>query len=197
MTRQLRTTTMTTRRAIRLTALAALSIACAAAWLLNASSANAGSWVQVSCVNPNQTAAPSQGWSSFTSGSIGSGSNNDTACAPGDPMLAELSTNVAEPVNAGENLQYTPPAGSALAGGSISVGMYGDGYGADASGVAIAYTPNSSTAAQTSSCNAAPGNPLARRAAPPPTTTPARSLCPPTAANSTSAPDAADARPSL
>ncbi len=56
-------------------------------------------------------------------------------------MVAELSSAAAEPVGAGENLQWTPPTGSALAGGSVDVGMYGDGYGYDASATAVAYSP--------------------------------------------------------
>ncbi len=56
-------------------------------------------------------------------------------------MSAELSSDAAEPVGAGENLQYTPPPGSTLAGGSVYVGLYGNGYGYGASGTAIAYSP--------------------------------------------------------
>jgi hypothetical protein len=57
-------------------------------------------------------------------------------------MFAELSTAVAAPVGAGETLQYTPPAGSTLAGGNVDVSLYADGYGADASGTAVLYTPS-------------------------------------------------------
>ena len=41
-----------------------LTLVLAGGWLA-ASSAYAGSWMEVSCVNPSQSAAPSEGWSSF------------------------------------------------------------------------------------------------------------------------------------
>jgi len=120
----------------------ALSLALAAsAAALSASSAYAGDWMEVSCVNPNQSAAPSQGWTSFTTGSPGYGSNNSTGCGPGDPMLAILSSDAAAGVGSGENLQYSPPVGSTLAGGQVDVSMYADGRGYDASGTAVAYSP--------------------------------------------------------
>ena len=108
---------------------------------ISTSSAHADSWIEDSCQNPNGSAAPSQGWSTFASGSIGSGSNANTVCGPGDPMVAELSSNASDPVGAGENMQYTPPAGSTLAGGSADVYLNGQGYGTGASGVAIIYSP--------------------------------------------------------
>jgi hypothetical protein len=110
--------------------------------VLGASAAYAGQWIQVSCVNPDQSAAPSQGWAGSAGGGTGDGSNNSTNCAPGSPMFAELSTAVAAPVGAGETLQYTPPAGSMLAGGNVDVSLSADGYGADASGTAVLYTPS-------------------------------------------------------
>ena len=135
------------RSGLRLVTLAAtLTVLLAAGALpvgvLGASAAYAGQWIQVSCVNPDQSAAPSQGWTSSAGGGTGDGSNNSTNCAPGSPMFAELSTAVAAPVGAGETLQYTPPAGSTLAGGNVDVSLYADGYGADASGTAVLYTPS-------------------------------------------------------
>ena len=105
---------------------------------LNVDPAYAGSWIEVSCQTPSGAAAPSQGWTSFTTGSIGSGSNNDTNCGP---MSAELSSAASDPVGASENLQYTPPAGSTLAGGTLDVYLNGTGYGTGASGTAIVYSP--------------------------------------------------------
>jgi hypothetical protein len=110
--------------------------------ILAARAAYAGQWIQVSCVNPDQSAAPSQGWTGSAGRGTGDGSNNSTNCAPGSPMFAELSTAVAAPVGAGETLAYTPPAGSTLAGGNVDVSLYADGYGADASGTAVLYTPS-------------------------------------------------------
>jgi hypothetical protein len=121
------------------TALAFLTAA--GALTLGAAAAYAGQWIQVSCVNPDQSAAPSEGWSSFTTGAPGYASNNSTQCAPNSPMYALLSTAAAAEVGTGENLQYTPPAGSTLAGGNVDVSLYADGYGQDASGTAVLYTP--------------------------------------------------------
>ncbi len=125
----------------------AITLACAvlsaatSTMLLGGTPAYAGDWFDDSCENPNLSVASSENWTSFTTGSVGFGSNNDTVCGPGDPMSAELSSDAAEPVGAGENLQYTPPPGSTLAGGSVYVGLYGNGYGYGASGTAIAYSP--------------------------------------------------------
>ncbi len=108
--------------------------------LLAAAGANAGEWVQVSCINPDQTVAGSAGWSSFASG--GSyGSDNGTTCGPGGPAFAILSTDAAVPVGAQETLHYTPPAGSTLNGGLLDIGMWADGRGLEASGTAVAYSP--------------------------------------------------------
>ncbi len=116
-----------------------LALAVAGGWMA-ASSAYAGSWMEVSCVNPSQSAAPSQGWTSFAGGG-GYGSNNSTSCGPGSPMFAILSTDAAVGVGANETLQYAPPAGSTLIGGSVDVSFFADGYGYGASGTAVAYSP--------------------------------------------------------
>ena len=117
-----------------------LTITVAGGWLA-ASCAYAGSWMEVSCVNPSQSAAPSEGWSSFAAGG-GYGSNVGTGCGPGSPMYAILSTDAAVGVGANETLQYTPPGGSTLIGGSLDVSFFADGRGYGASGTAVAYTPD-------------------------------------------------------
>jgi hypothetical protein len=124
-------------RRLLLTLTLALSVA--GGWMA-ASSAYAGSWMEVSCVNPSQSAAPSQGWTSFAGGG-GYGSNNSTSCGPGSPMFAILSTDAAVGVGANETLQYTPPGGSTLIGGSVDVSFAADGRGYGASGTAVAYSP--------------------------------------------------------
>jgi hypothetical protein len=126
-----------TSRALLLTLTLALAVT--GGWMA-ASSAFAGSWMEVSCVNPSQSAAPSQGWTSFAGGG-GYGSNNSTSCGPGSPMFAILSTDAAVGVGANETLQYTPPGGSTLIGGSVDVSFFADGYGYGASGTAVAYSP--------------------------------------------------------
>jgi hypothetical protein len=134
-------TTMTERRP-RTALIAALALAVSILLaLLGASSASAGEWIEVSCVNPDQSTAPSEGWTSFAGGA-GFGSNNGTGCAPGSPMYAILSTGAAAGVGSNETLQYSPPSGSTLVGGSVDVSFYADGSGYNASGTAVAYSPN-------------------------------------------------------
>lgn len=106
-----------------------------------ASVASAGEWMEVSCVNPDQSRAPSEGWTSFSAG-VGFGSTNGVGCAPGSPMFGKLSTQAAVGVGANETLQYSPPSGSTLVGGSADVSLFADGGGTNASGTAIVYTPS-------------------------------------------------------
>jgi hypothetical protein len=126
----------------RLAWLALLLLGVGGAAGLIPSPAYAGDWMQISCVNPSGSSAPSEGWTSVVSGDPGYGSDNSTSCASGSPMYGILSTDAAAPVDAGENLQYTPPGGSMLVGGSVDVNLFADGYGYNASGTAVLYTPS-------------------------------------------------------
>ena len=93
-------------------------------------------------MNPNGTAAPFQGWTGSSSGSPEFGSNDEAACAPGSPMVANLSAEAqAAPGDADEFLTYTPPAGSTLVGGTMNVSLYGGGSGTNATAVAGLYEP--------------------------------------------------------
>jgi hypothetical protein len=56
-------------------------------------------------------------------------------------MYAILSSVDGASVGSGENLQYSPPAGSTLAGGSVDVSLSADGSGYNASGTAVLYSP--------------------------------------------------------
>ncbi len=104
--------------------------------------ARAGQWMQVSCVNPGGTAAPFQGWTGSSTGSPEFGSNDDAACAPGSPMVADLSGEAQPaPGDANELLTYTPPAGSTLVGGTMDVTLYGGGSGSSATAVAGLHEP--------------------------------------------------------
>lgn len=87
--------------------------------LVGVSVAHAGTWMLVSCVNPDGSAAPSDGWSAFTQGGVNVGDGNNTHCAPGVPMSAFLGTATAAANGHSETLQFTPPAGSTLSGGSL------------------------------------------------------------------------------
>lgn len=96
--------------------------------------------MQVSCENPNGSAASSQGWAGFGTGA-GYGSTANAACQPGAPMIASLSDDVPEAVFSSVALVYTPPPGSTLVGGRLGVVLSGDGSGTDADGDAVIYEP--------------------------------------------------------
>ena len=98
------------------------------------SSAHAGAWIQVSCINPDGAAAPSEGWTQGASSPADPGGIASTQCSPSTPMLAELSVLAGAPPNSAEYLTYEPPAGSTLLGGSLNVTMSADGYGNDSTG---------------------------------------------------------------
>ncbi len=102
------------------------------AWLaLLAGAAQAGTWVQASCVNPNGSAATSEGWSAAASGPFATGDTGLTGCGPGNPLVAEQNVIFGTPPSVGsfETLTYNPPAGSSLAGGSLDVQLEAYGYG--------------------------------------------------------------------
>jgi hypothetical protein len=108
------------------------------ALLLAAGPAHAGTWMQISCVNPDGSAAPAEGWTLSASSPADPGGIASTQCSPGTPMLAELSVLAAAPPNSAEYLSYQPPAGSTLLGGSLNVTLSADGYGSDSGGSAAA-----------------------------------------------------------
>jgi hypothetical protein len=105
------------------------------------SSAEANAWMHVSCVNPDQSPAPSDGWTGGSAGTVSIGSTNNTSCSPSSPMYAALSMQSAAPTGAREYLAYTPPAGSTLIGGSLLVGLAANGYGYRAVATAAMFTP--------------------------------------------------------
>lgn len=117
-------------------ALAALAATLTLA-LLVSTAAYGGEWVQVSCINPDQTAAPSSGWSTGSSSEVSS--EADTQCSPGTYAFAQLSTAAPAPVGTYQTLRYSPPAGSTLEGGLLDLALTADGYGSEAWGAATAY----------------------------------------------------------
>jgi len=106
-----------------------------------ASPASAGLWMQASCASPDGSAAGSDGWTTFKAGGPPVGSTGDVNCSPTKPMYAALSSRVAAAGGSSENLRYTPPSGSTLAGGQVLAGLSADGFGKDAAGVAALLTP--------------------------------------------------------
>ncbi len=113
----------------RLAVTALIAVLAFTAAAVGASLAHAGVWMLTSCINPDQSAAPRDGWSGGTTGTVSLGSTNNTNCSPSTPMYAALSMTSPAPTGASEYLQYTPPPGSTLVGGSLLVGLAAQGYG--------------------------------------------------------------------
>ena len=63
---------------------------------------------------------------------------------PETPMTADLSSQAPVPDGAGENLQYTPPTGSTITGGTLSAQLYADGYNTYGRAVATVNEPGDS-----------------------------------------------------
>ena len=114
-----------------------LALATLITMAVSAQAAHAGTWMQVSCVNPDSSAAPAEGWTQSASGPSDPGAIVSTQCSPGTPMLAQLSVLSAAPPNSMELLTYQPPAGSVLTGGSVDVNMSADGFGNAGGGSAV------------------------------------------------------------
>jgi len=98
--------------------------------VIGAQPARAGTWMLVSCTNPDGSVASTDGWSAFTQGPVTVGDGNNTRCSPGVPMSAALGNVAAAQNGQSETLQFTPPAGSTLIGGNLTVNLtaYGGNY---------------------------------------------------------------------
>jgi hypothetical protein len=93
-------------------------------WLMPVSSARAGEWVQVTCTQPNGQPAPIDGWQVSARGSFGSGSGSSNTCAqPGGALTALDNAVVTESAYNGPMWIYTAPAGSTIAGGSLTASL--------------------------------------------------------------------------
>src|ERR1700733_7967518 len=97
----------------------ALVVALFAALACMTGTSRAAQWMQVSCENPNGSAASSDGWVPDIVGDPEPGSMANTTCSPGAPMTASLSNSVAAIPDVKEALEYAPPAGSTLVGGEL------------------------------------------------------------------------------
>jgi hypothetical protein len=114
------------------------SVVALAVLLVCVSVAHAGTWIQVSCVNPDGSAAPSEGWSASSTGTPEAGSSGSARC----PMYGELSPiGGAAKVGDSEYVQYQPPDGSKLIGGVANMTLTADGGGPTGSGNAVLYEP--------------------------------------------------------
>lgn len=95
--------------------------------LVGVQPAHAGTWMQVSCQNPDGTVASNDGWSTF--GTAQAGVSASTQCGPGSPMVALVSDAAPVAGSTVVGLQYTAPSGSVLSGGSVDVNLDADGTG--------------------------------------------------------------------
>lgn len=108
---------------------AAAVIAVVMAAMMLPAGARAGEWIQASCINPNGSAAPSNGWTGYRSGKAGAGGTS-TRCGPGTPMAAYLDWVFGPPYGGGtEGLVYTAPPGSTIVGGNVNVRLTAVGTG--------------------------------------------------------------------
>lgn len=123
-------------------ALASAVLLVGAATAIAAGPAYAGQWVRINCVNPDGSAAPSDGWTGTTYGSVSLGSVNSTECGPGKPMIGSIGNQSPSPREGAQELRYSPPSGSKLVGGSALVGVAAEGYGYYAAATAAIHTPN-------------------------------------------------------
>ncbi len=102
---------------------AAILIAATASATL-ATTAHAGVWMQVTCDRPSMNSAAhsanTEGWTGFVFGGATFPTYASVSCSFGDPLFAGVVGDTGSG-NYGAALQYTPPAGSEIAGGSLVI----------------------------------------------------------------------------
>lgn len=96
----------------------ALAIAAAAA---HSENADAGTWTLVSCTQPDGQPAPTDGWTSTSTGAVGPYSGDVNSCAEGGSLAALSSAQAPQSAYGGPQWQFTAPAGSTIAGGTLTV----------------------------------------------------------------------------
>ena len=84
------------------------------------SSARAGTWTLVSCTQPDGQPAPTEGWSTSATGAVGPDSGDTNTCAQGGDLSAVTSGEAPQGAYEGPEWVFTAPAGSTIAGGSIT-----------------------------------------------------------------------------
>jgi hypothetical protein len=108
---------------------------------VDAGAARAGTWVQVSCPDSPHATAPAQGWVGWSSPDPGKYSETKTTCGSGGPLFAELAATEDAPTYASETLEFKPPAGSTLAGGTLHLATVAAGHGTGAHAEVTLYAP--------------------------------------------------------
>jgi hypothetical protein len=84
------------------------------------SSARAGTWTLASCTQPDGQPAPTEGWSTSAIGAVGPDSGDTNTCAQGGDLSAVTSGEAPQGAYEGPEWVFTAPAGSTIAGGSIT-----------------------------------------------------------------------------
>jgi hypothetical protein len=87
---------------------------------LCASSARAGTWMLASCTQPDGQPAPTEGWSTSATGAVGPDSGDTNTCAEGGDLSAVTSGEAPQGAYEGPEWVFTAPAGSTIAGGSVT-----------------------------------------------------------------------------
>jgi hypothetical protein len=92
--------------------------------LLHLPVAWAGEWTQVTCTQPDGQPAPIEGWLGSSMGGFGADSGpSDTCTQPGGALTALDSSAEEEAAYSGPMWVYTAPAGSTVAGGTLTVSV--------------------------------------------------------------------------
>lgn len=84
------------------------------------SSARAGTWTLASCTQPDGQPAPTEGWSTSATGAVGPDSGDTNTCASGGDLSAVTSGEAPQGAYEGPEWVFTAPAGSTIAGGSVT-----------------------------------------------------------------------------
>ena len=116
--------------------LALSAAATLAAAVMAAAPAYAGTWTLASCRQPNGSPAPTEGWSTAATGSPGAYSGDSDTCKEGGALTALDSGAGVQSPYSGPEWVFTAPAGSAIAGGSVTASLTSPG------GQAWLATPN-------------------------------------------------------
>jgi len=90
---------------------------------VSVSEAHAGAWTLVSCTQPNGQPAPTDGWSTSSTGSVGPDSGDSNTCAQGGNLSAVTSGEAPQHPYEGPDWVFTAPAGSIIAGGTVTAAL--------------------------------------------------------------------------
>ena len=104
----------------RLIALASVLAATALCVLLMVPAAWAGRWITDSCRLPGGQPAATEGWTTSSLGGVGADSGAVNNCASGGDLSVETSGEAVQGAYEGPVWQFTAPAGSTIAGGTIT-----------------------------------------------------------------------------